>query len=141
MTDPNLVSGERVVDLAASLRFAALVSGGISCAAALWILRQSVLWSLSALFVGGMAGFLIGVVAGRLVFPSSPGQVVVVKVGSGSLGATLRAGLLGAIAAGVITAAGPAAVLGQASKLLLLVGLGCGLGIAVGGTFGYLASR
>lgn len=141
MADPTLVPGDRVVDLAASLRFAALVSGGISGAVSLWILKQSVWWSAAALVVGAVAGLCIAYVLGPLVFPASPGNVAVVKVGPESLAATLKAGLVGAILAGVIAAAVPAGIFDQASKLLLLTGVGCGIGVVIGSALGYLASR
>jgi hypothetical protein len=141
MADPSIVPGDRVVDLAASLRFAALVSGGISCAVSLWVIKQSVLWSAVALVVGAVAGLCIGLVLGPLIFPASAGDVAVVKVGSGSLVATLKAGLFGAVIAGAIAAAVPAGIFGQTSKLAMLIGVGCAVGVVIGGVLGYLASQ
>lgn len=141
MADPSIVPGDRVVELAASLRFAALVSGGISCAVSLWILKQSVLWSMAALVIGAIAGLCIGLILGPLIFPAAAGNVAVVKVGSESLAATLKAGLFGAVIAGAIAATVPAAIFDQASRLVVLIGVGCSIGVIVGGVLGYLASQ
>jgi hypothetical protein len=56
MVHPNIVPGDRVVDLVASLRFAALVGGAIACAVSLWIITGNGAWALAALIVGGIAG-------------------------------------------------------------------------------------
>jgi len=141
MADPILAPGDRVVDLAASLRFAATVSGAISGAVSLWILKQSVLWSAAALAVGAVGGLCIGFFLGPLVFPASPGNVAVVKVGPESLAATLKAGLMGAVIAGAVAATVPAALIDQGSKLVLLIAVGCGIGVVIGSALGYLASR
>jgi hypothetical protein len=139
--DQNIVSGDRVVDLAASLRFATLVAGAISCAVALWIIKQNFLWSITALFVGGIAGLCIGLVLGPLIFSAAPGQVAVVKLGPGALAQTLKGTLIGAVISGLVVTAVPAGLFGQSSKLMLLAGIGCGIGAVVGAALGYLASR
>ncbi len=141
MTDPRPAPGDRVVDLAACLRSAALVSGGISCAASLWIIKQSAWWSAAALAVGALAGLGIGLVLGPLTFPATAGHVVVVKVGPESLAATLKAGLLGAVVAGTVAAAIPAGIFAQSSNLFPLIAVGGAIGVFVGGLVGYLASR
>lgn len=141
MEDSKFVSGDRVVDLAASLRSAALVSGGISCAVTLWIIKHNVLWSIAALVVGAIAGLCIGLILGPLLFPAPPGNVVVVKVGPGSLAATLKATLVGAVISGAIAAAVPAAIFEQLSTLTLRGGVGCVIGAAIGAILGYLASK
>jgi hypothetical protein len=141
MADPNIVSGDRVVDLAASLRFAALVAGAISCAVALWIIKQNVLWSIAALVVGGIAGFCIGLVLSPLIFPAAPGQVAVVKLGPGVVTETLKANLIGAVVSGLVVAAVPAGLFAESTKLMLLTGIGGGIGAVIGAALGYLASR
>jgi len=139
--DQNILSGDRVVDLAASLRFAALVAGAISCAVALWLIKQNVLWSIAALVVGGIAGLCIGLVLGPLIFSAAPGQAAVVKLGPGALGETLKGTLIGGVISGLVVAVVPAGLFGQSSKLMLLAGIGCGIGAVVGAALGYLASR
>lgn len=139
--DSKLVPGDRVVDLAASLRFAALVAGAISCAVALWIIKQDVLWAIAALLVGGIAGFCIGVALGPLIFSTSPGQVAVVKLSSGALAKTLKGTLIGAVISGVVVTAVTVGLFGQSSQLVLLVGTGGGIGAVVGAALGYFASR
>ena len=139
--DPNIVPGDRVVDLAASLRFAALVAGAISCAVALWIIKQNVLWSIAALVVGGIAGFCIGLALGTLLFPTAQGQVAVVKLGPGAVTETLKVNLIGAVVSGLVVAAVPGGLFSQSEKLMLLSGIGGGIGVVIGAALGYLASR
>ena len=141
MADPSILPGDRVVDLSASLRFAALVSGGISCAISLWIVKENVLWSIAALVAGAVAGFCVGLVLGPTVYPAPSGRVAIVKVGPEALGSTLKAGLIGAIVSGAIAAAAPAIVFAQASKVVAVLGVGIGVGVVVGGVVGYLASK
>ena len=141
MADPGILPGDRVVDLSASLRFAALVSGGVSCAISLWIIRENALWSVAALLAGAVAGFCVGLVLGPLMFPAASGQVTIVKVGPEALGATLKAGLVGAIASGAIAAVAPAMIFAQASNIVAILGVGIGVGVIVGGILGYLASK
>ena len=141
MPTPNIVSGDRVVDLAASLRFAALLAGALACAVSLWVIKQNVLWSIAALVVGGIAGFCIGLVLGPLIFSAASGQVAIVKLGPGALAETLKGTLIGAVVSGLIVAAVPAGLFGQSSKLMLLTGIGSGIGVLIGGALGYLATR
>ena len=141
MPAPNIVSGDRVVDLAASLRFAALLAGALACAVSLWVIKQNVLWSIAALVVGGFAGFCIGLVLGPLIFSAASGQVAIVKLGPGALAETLKGTLIGAVVSGLIVAAVPAGLFGQSSMLLLLIGIGSGIGVLIGGALGYLATR
>ena len=141
MPAPKLVSGDRVVDLAASLRFAALLAGALACAVSLWVIKQNVLWSIAALVVGGIAGFCIGLVLGPLIFSAASGQVAIVKLGPGALAETLKGTLIGAVVSGLIVAAVPAGLFGQSSKLMLLTAIGSGIGVLIGGALGYLATR
>ncbi len=141
MVDSNLAPGDRVVDLAASLRSAALIAGAVACALSVWIIKRNVLWALAALLLGGIAGFCLGLVLGLVMFRAPPGQAVVVKVGPGALAQTLKANLMGAGASGLIAAVVPAAMMGQSSKVVWLAGAGVGVGIVVGAALGYLASR
>jgi hypothetical protein len=141
MADPAIRSGDRVVDLGASLRFAALVAGAIACALSAWVVEKQVLWTLGGLILGGVGGFCIGLVIGPLVFRAGRGQVVVVKVGPGALMQTLRANLIGAVGAGLIAAVVPALMFAPSAHLGQFVGLGVGVGMVVGVGLGYIASR
>ncbi len=141
MVNPNLASGDRVVDLAASLRSAALIAGAIACAASVWIIKRNLPWALGALVLGGVGGFCVGLVLGFLIFRSPSGQVVVVKLGPGALAATSKATLIGAAVSGLVAAAVPAALFAHSSTLAPLAGLGVSVGIVVGAVLGYLASR
>ena len=138
---PEDSSGDRVVDLAASLRFAALVAGAISCAVALWIIKQNVLWAAAALVIGGITGFCIGLVLGPLIFSAAPESVAIVKLGPGALAETLKGTLIGAVISGLVVAAVPAGLFGQSSKLMLLAGIGCSIDALIGAAFAYIATR
>jgi len=141
MAPPTISSGDRVVDLAASLRFAALVAGAIACAVSLWVIKKNILWALGALVLGGIGSFCIGMVLGRVIFRAPSGQAVVVKLGPGTLAQTLKANLIGAGVSGLIAAVVPALLFAESANLTQLVGLGVGVGIVVGTVSGYLASR
>lgn len=141
MSNPTLAPGDRVVDLAASLRAAALVAGASACAVSVWVLKRSVLWALAALILGAIGGFGVGFVLGLVTFRAAPGQALVVKLGPGALAQVLKANLIGACISGLMAAAAPALLLAEFSKLAPLAALGAGIGIVVGGVLGYLASR
>lgn len=140
MATPTISYGDRVVDLAASLRFAALATGAIACAVSLWVVTKDILWALGALVLGGIGSFCIGLILGRVIFRAPSGQVVVVKLGPGALAATLKANLIGACVSGLIAAVVPALLFAESADLTQLVGLGIGVGIVVGAVSGYLAS-
>lgn len=40
----TIAPGDRVVDLAATLRSAAVIAGAIACAASFWIITRNALW-------------------------------------------------------------------------------------------------
>jgi hypothetical protein len=141
MATPMISSGDRVVDLAAALRFAASFAGAIACAVSLWVIKKNILWALAALVLGGIGGFCIGLILGRVIFRAPSGQVVVVKLGPGTLAETLKANLIGACVSGLIVALLPAVLFAESANLIQLVGLGVGVGIFVGAVSGYLASR
>ena len=50
-----------------------------------------------AIVAGGILGFILGGVLGRIVFRAPPGQTVVMKVGRQSLGTAIGASLYGGL--------------------------------------------
>jgi hypothetical protein len=141
MEPSALAQGDRVVDLAASLRTAGAVAGAVAAAIALWTVTGSLNWSAGALVAGGVGGFALGLLAARLIYRTPRGQVRVVKLGPGALARTLGANLVGAGIAGPLGAIAPALLVDGCGHLTSLVGLGLAVALVVGGGLGYLASR
>ena len=50
MQDPNLVSGDLVVDLASFLRTSAIIAGAIAALVLFWILKKTLFGKLQLLF-------------------------------------------------------------------------------------------
>jgi hypothetical protein len=96
----GLKPGDTVIALASAAMTAAIVSGAVSGGIAGWILKHKTLVSISTLLVGAVVGWMIGAIVGKIMFPSSSGNIMVAKWGPGSLPLTLK----GNIVAGVITA-------------------------------------
>jgi hypothetical protein len=137
----QIVAGDRVVDLAASLRAAATLAGAISGSVSLWMLRRSIAWSTVSLVGGGVLGFLLGWGLAKVLYPAVPGQTSVVKLGQGAMSAALKSDLIGAVVTGVIVAVIPAVASGRADRLFEFARAGGGIGIIVGVTLGYLAAH
>ncbi len=141
MGDPNLSPGDRVVDLAFLLRSSAVVTGTVAAAISLWVLKQIAFWTLAGGLLGGIVGFLVGTLLGLVFFPASAGKIVVVKLGPGALVLACKAALIGGITSGILAGLVPAVLLAGISRITQLVGVGVGIGIVVGATFAYLATR
>jgi hypothetical protein len=135
-----LEPGERVVELASVSASAALVAGAVAGVWIGWILRQG--WMESGLgFVAGAAlGYGLGQLVARHFYRGGDGNTAVVRVGAGSLPATLRAGLMGGILAAM--ALGVLALLVPGAKPLTLQILGAAVfcGAALGAALACLSS-
>ena len=139
MPPQGLNPGDRVVELAALATSAAVATGAVASAWILWLIKKSWLVSSGALIAGGVVGFLVGQLVGRVLYHPN-GNTVVVKVGSASLFSTIRAGLT----AGVITAI----AIGFVSLLIFsakngasfVFGVAIGCGIVLGILFACLGS-
>jgi hypothetical protein len=128
------------VELAALANSVALVTGAVSGAWAVWLIKKDWPASLGAFFMGAAIGFGVAQVVARVLYRTADGNTTVVTVGSASLAVTIPAGLAGGVTtAGVV--AGLALLLfdanGQATSLLAAA-LGCG--IAFGVLFACLSS-
>jgi hypothetical protein len=119
----DLKPGERVLDLRAVTRSAAIFVGLVVAPIAARMAALSWGYAAGAAFAGMVLGFLVGIIAGKVLFPAPRGQAVVVRWGGSSLPITLKASLCGggvmaigiAVAAlflGGITAAGPPLIVG-----------------------------
>ena len=141
MSDRSLVPGDRVVHLAALLRSSALLTGAAASAVSLWVLKQSALWTLAAVVLGGAVGFVLGSLLGPVLFLAPAGDVRVVKLGPGALHLALRAGLIGGICSGILAGVVPPLMLSQAPIVAQLVGTGVVIGIVIGAASAYIATR
>lgn len=105
--NPELKPGDTVVALSELCRTCAIICGVFAGPICVWIAAHKFLYAFVGLLFGGLIGFLIGHVLGPLLFPSSPGNVFVVKAGSGALILALKAcltsGILTALTIGVFS--------------------------------------
>jgi hypothetical protein len=139
MTPQGLNPGDRVVELAALANSAAVATGAVASAWILWLVKKSWLMSAGALMAGGVVGFLVGQLVGRVLYHPG-GNTVVVKVGSASLPSTVRAGLAG----GIITASAIALlgilIFSAKSQASSVFGVAIGCGVVLGILFACLGS-
>lgn len=141
MDNCELHPGDKVVDLGALLRSAAVFSGTAAAGLSVWFLTADMTAiGLAALF-GGVAGYLLGSAVRFLDHLGMFGLATVVKLGPSALVTALKSGLFGGITAGIITALVPPLALTGAPGPIGLLALGAILGAAVGATFAYLATR
>ena len=80
--------------MASAVRTAAIVSGAVACAVAVWIARHKPALSLFALLAGAITGWIVGSVVGKMMFPAKDGYVFVAKAGLSSLPLTLKGNLV-----------------------------------------------
>jgi len=102
MNETGLQSGDRVIELAASVRTASLVAGIAAGAITGWLLQHEIVLSAITALGGGVVGYITGMLIGRIVFPATSDNIVVAKAGVASLPLTLKGGIPGAIIASVL---------------------------------------
>ena len=141
MSSPGLSAGDKVVDLARLARSSSLLAGAVASAASVWILKHSVLWSLTALVSGAAAGLALGWFLGRVSFPAGDGEVLVVRLGPGALPVALKAGLTGGVCSGIVVGAISAALSSHAWPGSQLVANNVLIGAAIGALSAYIATR
>ncbi len=139
MPDLGLQPGERVVELAAVVRTAAIVSGAVAGVATTWLVRRSWWFSLAAFVLGAVAGFVVSQFVSRL-YRSADGQTVVARVGSTSLPATIPAGLAGGVSVALVVGIAVILLLSAQSRAVPVLGTSLGCGIVLGIIFACLAS-
>jgi hypothetical protein len=132
MQGADLKPGERVVELAAVSVSAAVVAGAAAGAWVAWIVKQG--WTESALgFVAGAAlGYGLGQLVARHFYRTDDGHTSVVRVGSGSLPSTLRAGLMGGILAAAAIGVLAFLVPGAMAQALPILGAAIACGAVLG---------
>ncbi len=124
-----------MIDLRAVARSGGMFAGLVVAPVAAGLSGWPWGWWVAAAVVGMVVGLMIGAVAGRLVFPATPGQAVVAQVGAADIGVALRASVSGGL---VVAVAGAVAAFmgagGVAAGITLLAGLGASMGA------GYMAA-
>lgn len=140
MMQPQLKSEDRIVPLAGLARTSSIVAGAVNGAVLTWIAGRGLLFSGEALLGGALLGFVLGTIAGQILFPAPGGQVVVVKVGRPSLPVTLKAAIAGALLVSIAVAMIIKTVIAPAMPTSLVWGIALAVGSATGITWGTLAS-
>jgi hypothetical protein len=86
-------------------------------------------WCVLVALGAAVAGFVVGGLVGRMVFPAPPGQAVITRVGPAALGVAIRAsvagGLLSAVACAVVAFLGAGGIW---AVITLVVGVGVSVG-------------
>ena len=138
---PDLLPGDRVIDLAFLLRSSAVVGGFLAAGLSAWLLGTGIVWIAAVAFAGAAGGFLLGSLVRHLHFPIFNGLVTVVKLGPGALALALRSALAGSVSTAMPAAVLPALVFPGSAGFPGLLLTGIVIGVVVGGVFAFLASR
>ena len=138
---PDLLPGDRVIDLAFLLRSSAVVGGFLAAGLSAWLLGTGIGWIAAAAFAAAAGGFLIGSLVRHLHFPVFAGLVTVVKLGPGAFPPALRSALAGSVSTAMPAAVLPALVFPGSADFPGLLLTGIIIGVVVGGVFAFLASR
>ena len=139
MTPQGLNPGDRVVELAALATSAAVATGAVASAWVLWLIKKSWLISAGALIAGGVVGFLVGQLVGRVLYHTG-GNTTVVKVGSASLSSTIPAGLAGGVVTALAVSVLAVLIFGARSQAASLFGVAIRCGVVLGILFACLGS-
>lgn len=132
--------GERVIELAAVSVTAALVAGAAAGACVGWILKQGWMESALGCVAGAALGYGLGQLVARHFYRTDDGLTSVIRVGRGSLPATLRAGLMGGILAAVAIGVLAFLVPGAMPQALPILGAALACGVVLGAGFACLSS-
>ena len=96
MDDRGLQSGDKVVDLAAATRTASVFAGFFAGVTTGWFSQHKIVDAGIAGLGGGVVGYIVARLLGRILCPAPPGKSVVAKLGISSLPLTLKGALPGA---------------------------------------------
>ncbi len=130
----GLSPGDRVVDLAALVRSAALGTSAVSAAWVAWLVRGGWLTSLAALLIGAALGYLVAEIVSCVRYRRGA-NTTVVKVGIDSLVSTIPAGLAGGIPTAIVVAFVALLLFGADNHAALLFGVSLASGVALGVIF------
>lgn len=139
MPQPELQPGDRVIELAALTRSAALLTGAVVSGILAWLTKHSALLCLGLAVAGAVVGGLMGTMMGRLLFPATTGHVAVVTVGRSSWPSTLKAAVPSALLVSALITLGVWTMpIGQRPALImtaLCTGAAIGLGASLLASF------
>lgn len=139
MKRADLNPGDRVVELAALAVSAGVATGAIAGACVLGFIERSWLGAAGGFCAGAVAVLLIAQPLARSLYRTGD-DTTVVKVGSESLRATIPAGLVGGVAAGVTVALLAVLSLGAVSLAVPVFGIAIACGAVLGIALACLAT-
>lgn len=140
MSGAGLKPGERVVELAAISVAAAVLAGAAAGAWIGWILRQGWIEPALGCVAGAALGYGLGQLVARHFYRTDDGLTSVVRVGKGSLPATLRAGLMGGVPAALAIGVLAFLVPGAMAQALPILGAALACGVVLGAALASLSS-
>jgi len=140
MPGADFKPGERVVELGGLAITAAVISGTASGACVGWIVGQGWMEPVLGLLAGAALGYGLGQLVARHFYRTDDSTIAVVRVGSGSLPATLRAGLTAGLLAAVGIGVAAFLLPGAMVHAVPILGAAIGCGVVLGGGFACLSS-
>lgn len=138
MAQAEFQPGDKVIELAALTRSSAMITGAVLSEAAAWLLKFSISLCLGLLAAGVAAGWLIGMLAGRCLYPAAAGKAVVVQAGGSALPAAWKAALSGALLASAVVGLAFSSLTLAPRPFVMVVSLG--IGAMIGLVSGLLAA-
>lgn len=139
MPPQGLNPGDRVVELAGLATSAAVATGAVASAWILWLIKKNWLISAGAPVAGGVFGFFVGQLVGRVLYHSG-GKTTVIKVGSASLTSTIPAGLAGGVVTAIAVGVLALLIFSAKSQASSVLGVAIGCGVVLGILFACLGS-
>jgi len=139
MLPDHLNPGDRVVELAATAISVAIATGAVASASVVWLIKKSWFSSAGALVVGSAIGFVAGQLVARLLYRTAE-HTTIVKVGSASLFATVRAGLAGGISTALVVGLLAILVFSARSQAMPIFSIAVACGSLFGVLFACLGS-
>lgn len=132
MPSEYINTGDMVVELAALVISTAVVTGAVTGAWILWLIKKSWLASLGALLAGAAVGYIVGQLVGGFLYRIGE-NTTVVKVGSESLPLTIPAGLAGGVTTALTVAILAVLIFNAKSEAssLFRVAMRCGMFLGI----------
>lgn len=131
MPNQGLQPGDTVVALAGVVQSVAALTGGVVGAVTTRLAKRSWMACGIAFIVGGVAGFALGFLLGRIFYRTAEGMVTVVRAGPASLPVTIRAGLVGSLPSAILVASAAVIIISAPAQSSLVTSLLIGLVLGV----------
>ena len=134
MTHSELQPDDKVIELAALARSSAMITGAVLLEIAAWLIKLSFILCFAALVVGAVAGWLVGMIVGKCLYPAIAGRTVIVEAGRSALPATFKAALPSALLVSIGAGLGFCSMVTGPHLIFMAVAIGIGavLGIVSG---------